>query len=226
MEELLENWSDVKNCLANDVLLMKKSINVVDRDSLLCSDRLELPRLALLHVGLLCFRTICEKLFDPSVKDSYACRNFVDFCFFYWSILCKVKKVSQLPSIDYWFDYIDRPLTSWPNVTAAECLQGEPSVQKALRGFDDAPRRSFLWECQAFLLEFLKQLSSSAYASSWVVRSLSCLSVDLLLGGNADYVVELFQDLVACFQEAGYLDSLDREAAVNEFKSLVIDLRQ
>ena len=38
--------------------------------------------------------------------------------------------------------------------------------------------------------------------------------------------MELFQDLVACVLEAGYLDSVDQEAAVNEFKSLVIDLRQ
>ena len=82
LEELLESWSDVKICLANDVLLMKKSFDMVDLDSLLCSDRLGLPRLALLHVVLLCFRTNCAKLFDHSVKD-YACRNVVDFCFFY-----------------------------------------------------------------------------------------------------------------------------------------------
>ena len=225
LEELLSNWSDIKICLANDMLLMKKSINVVDLDSLLCSDRLGLPRLALLHVVLLCFRTNCAKLFDPSVKD-YTCRNFVDFCFFYWSLLSKVKKVGQLPSIDCWSEYIDQPLTNWPNVAAGECLQGEPSILKALRGFDVTPRRAFLKECQTFLLELLKQLRASSYASSRVARSLSCLSVDMLLGGDAGYVVELFRDLVACFQEAGYLGSLDREAAVNEFKSLVVDLRQ
>ena len=44
-------------------------------------------------------------------------------------ILSKVKKVRQLPSIDRWFDYIDKPLTSWSNVTAAQCLQ------RALRDF-------------------------------------------------------------------------------------------
>ena len=48
----------------------------------------------------------------------------------------------------------------------------------------------------------------------------------MLLGGDADYVVELFLDLVACFQEAGYLDSRDREAVITEFKCLVVDLRQ
>ena len=93
LEELLKNWSDVKICLVNDVLLMKKSINVVDLDSLLCSDRLGLPRLVLFHVVVLWIRTNCAKLFDVSVKD-YACKNFVDFCFFYWSLLSKVKKVS------------------------------------------------------------------------------------------------------------------------------------
>ena len=50
LQELLDNWSDVKICVSNDILLMKKNVNVVDLDSLLCSDRLGLLRLALLHV--------------------------------------------------------------------------------------------------------------------------------------------------------------------------------
>ena len=47
-----------------------------------------------------------------------------------------------------------------------------------------------------------------------------------VVGGDADYVVRLFQDLIACLQEAGYLDDLDRGSSVNGFKSLVVDLRQ
>ena len=97
------------------------------------------------------------------------------------SLLSTVTKISQLPSVDNWFEYIDQPLTNWANVTTAECLQSEPSVLAALRGFDDAPRRSFLRECQVYLFEFLKQLGSSAYANSCVARSLSCLRVDMLL---------------------------------------------
>ena len=202
---------------------MKKTVNVVDVDSLLCADRLGLPRLALLHVILLCYCSNFWKQQDPNVQD-YACRNFTDFCFFYWSLLGKVKKISQLPSVDNWFEYIDQPLTNWANVTAAECLQSEPSIVAALRGFDDAPRRSFLRDCQVILLEFLTQLGSSAYANFRVARSLSCLSVDMLCG-SADYVADLFQDLVACLQEASYLSGVDRESSVNEFKSLVVELR-
>ena len=46
----------------------------------------------------------------------------------------------------------------------------------------------------------------------------------MLLGGDADYVADLFHDLVACLQESGGLDGVEREAASNEFKSLVVDL--
>ena len=225
LQELLDIWSDVKICVSNDILLMKKNVNVVDLDSLLCSDRLGLPRLALLHVLLLCFRSNCKRLFESDVAD-YACRSFTDFCFFYWSLLSKVKKISQLPSIDNWSDYIDKPLNSWANVTASECLQGEPSIMKALRGFDESLRRAFLRESQGYLLEFLKVLGSCSYAKSRIARSLSCLSVDMLLGGDAEYVVDLFQDLVLCLQESGCLGDVERDAATNEFKSLVIDLRQ
>ena len=225
LQELIDNWVDIKLCLSNDVLLMKKNVNVVDLDSLLCSDRLGLPRLALLHVVLLCFRANCGRLFDSAIRD-YACRSFTDCCFFYWSLLSKVKKLSQLPSIDNWFDYIDKPLNSWASVTAAECLQSEPSIMKAVRGLEDAPRRSFLRECQGYLLELLKLLGASSFIKSRIARSLSCLSIDMLFGGDADYVSELFQDLCSCFAEAGYVGDVDREAAVNEFKSLLVDLRR
>ena len=137
-----------------------------------------------------------------------------------------MKKVSQLPSTDDWSEYISKPLNSWANVAVAECLLGEPSILKSLRGFEDAPRRSFLRECQGYLLELLKHLDSSSYANSRVARSLSALSVDMLFGGDADYLSELFQYLVACLQESNCLDGVEREAASNEFESLVVDLRQ
>ena len=149
LQELLNHWPDVKLSLSNDVFMMKKVANVVDLDSLLCSDRLGLPRLSLLHVVLLCFRANFKRLFDSGAKD-YACRNYSDFCFFYWSLLSKVKKVSQLPSIDDWSKYMGKPLNSWANVSVGECLQGEPSILKALRGFEDTPRRAFLRECQSY----------------------------------------------------------------------------
>ena len=97
-----------------------------------------------------------------------------------------MKKISQLPSVDNWSDYIDKPLNSWANVTASECLQGEPSIMKALRGFDESPRRVFRREFQGYLLEFLKVLGSCSYAKSSVARSLSCLNIDMLLGGDAE----------------------------------------
>ena len=69
LQQLLDHWSDVKICPPNTDLLMKNNINVVDLNSHLCSDRLGLSRLALLHLLLLCFRSICLKFFEPSVTD-------------------------------------------------------------------------------------------------------------------------------------------------------------
>ena len=66
----------------------------------------------------------------------------------------------------------------------------------------------------------------TAYANSRVARPLSCLSVDMLLCGNVEYVVDLFQDLVACLQETGYLSGMDPESSVNDFKSFVVELRE
>ena len=38
--------------------------------------------------------------------------------------------------------------------------------------------------------------------------------------------MDLFQDSVVCLQKAGCLSVVDRESTVNEFKSLVVDLRE
>ena len=129
----------------------------------------------------------------------------------------KMKKLSQVPIIDNWYDYTDMTLNSWASVTAAESLHSEPSVMKALRGFEGGSRRSFLRECHGYLLELLKLLGSSSFVKSRIARSLSCLSVDMLVAGDADYVADLFQDLGSCLHYAGYLVGGDREAAVNEF---------
>ena len=76
---------------------------------------------------------------------------------------------------------MSKPLISWANETAAECLQGEPSISKALRGFEGAPRRSLLRDCQGYLLDLLNQLGSGTYGSSRNSRLLRSLSVDMLL---------------------------------------------
>ena len=69
LPELLDNWADVKLCLSNNGLLRKKSTNVVDLDSLLCADRLVLPRFAFLHVVLLCYNSNFRRQQDPKVRD-------------------------------------------------------------------------------------------------------------------------------------------------------------
>ena len=73
--EVVETWTDIMLCLSNDVFLMKKNVNAVDLDSLLCSDHLGLPRLELLRVVLLCVRANCAKQSDSAIRN-YACRSF------------------------------------------------------------------------------------------------------------------------------------------------------
>ena len=99
LQELLDNRTDVKFCISNDVLLMKQTVNVVDLDSLLCSDCLGLSRLALLKVVLLCFRSNFQKQFEPTIND-YAMSVEILQNLPFSTGVCKVKTVSQLRSIN------------------------------------------------------------------------------------------------------------------------------
>ena len=172
-----------------------------------------------------CFQSNFETQSDKSVTD-YSCRNYAEFCFFYWSFLGKVKKLSELPAIEEWSEYVGRPLSTWANVSYIDCLRSEPIVVKALDGCSDAVKRSFLRECHGFLIEFLKVLSTSDYATSRLSSSLSCFSPDMLLMGGEAYTVSPFRDLVSCLQTCGRLSSVEAEGAANEFKSLLDDLRR
>ena len=94
----------------------------------------------------------------------------------------------------------------------------------ALDGCSDAVKRSFLRECQGSLMELLKVLNTSAYATSRLSSSLSCFSPDKLLQGDEAYTVSLFRALVSCLQTCGRLSSVEAEGAANESKSLFVDL--
>ena len=226
LEELVDHWEEVR-------LFFKESGSTptprgrtpVDLGQVIVSDTYILPRLSLLHVLVSCFQSNFETQSDKSVTD-YSCRNYAEFCFFYWSLLGKVKKLSELTAIEEWSEYVGRPLSTWANVSYIDCLRSEPIVIKALDGCGDAVKRSFLRECHGFLMEFLKVLNTSAYATSRLSSSLCCFSPDMLLMGEEAYTVSLFRDLVSCLQTCGRLSSVEADGAANEFKSLLVDLRR
>ena len=226
ISELIHHWADVTLFLKETgTVLPSKGKAPLDVGQLIVSDTLVLPRLSVLHVLVACFEANFVKQFDESVTD-YTCRNYADFCYFYWSLLGKVKKLSSLPEIEAWSQYIGRPLTTWANIPFVECLRGEPLVTVALSACGDAVRRPFLRECHGFLSEFLKVLNQSAYAKSVLSSNLSCFSPDMMLLGDESYAVQLFKDLTTCLLDCGRLASLDCEAASNEFKSLLVELRR
>ena len=226
ISELIHHWDDVRLFLKETGTVMPpKSKPPLDIGQMILADTLVLPRLSVLHVLVSCFQASFEKQFATEVTD-YTCRNYADFCYFYWALLGKVKKLSALPEIEAWSQYIGLPLTTWANIPYTECLRGEPLVTVALSSCSDAFRRAFLRECQGFLLEFLKVLNQSAYAKSGLASSLSCFSPDMMLLGDESYAVVLFKDLTTYFLDCGRLSSLDCEAAANEFKSLLVELRR
>ena len=226
LEELVEHWADIKLFLEESVTgPVPKGKAPLDMSRVVVTDSFVLPRLSLLHVLVACFQANFEKQFVNVVSD-YSCRNYAEFCFFYWSLLSKVKKLSELPEVEAWSQYVGRPLNTWSNVPALECLRSEPIVMSALGGCGDTVKRSFLKECHSFLMEFLKVLNSCAFAKSRVLSSLSCFSPDMLLQGDEAYTVELFRDLVNCFQDCGRLSVSEGEGSCNEFKSLLVELRR
>ena len=225
LEEIVEHWSDIKLFLGEgSAPSSSRGKAPLDLNQMILADGRVLPRLSVLHLIVVCFQANFEKQFMQEITD-YSCRVYAEFCFFYWSLLSKVKKLSELPEIDDWSAYIGRPLTTWSTVSYIECLRTEPLFVTALAGCTEAVRKSFLREGYGFLMEFLKVLNSSVFMDSRLASNLSCFSSDLLLLGDESYTTELFRGLVACYQECGRLTVVDSESACNEFKSFLVELR-
>ena len=226
LEELVCNWGDVQSYLKeSSVVPASRSRAPSDLNQMVLADAQVLPRLSLLHLLVSCFQANFQKLAAQGVCD-YSCRNYGEFCFFYWNILSKVKKLSDLPDIDSWSEYVGRPLNTWFNVAYVDCFRGERIIGIAMTGFTDARKRVFLRDCHGLLMEFLKVLSRCPFILSQFASNLSCFSPDMLLLGDENYVVELFRGLMACFQGCGCVTSVVAEGACNEFKSFLVELRR
>ena len=226
LEEIVGHWSDIKLFLSDGIAsTSSRGRTPLDLNQMVLADAWVLPRLCVLHVVVVCFQANFEKQFLQEITD-YSCRGYAEFCFFYWSLLSKVKKLSELPEIDDWSAYIGRPLTTWSTVSYVECLKTEPLFASVLAGSPEAIRKSFLREGYGFMMEFLKVLNSSCFMDSRLASNLSCFSPDMLLLGDESYAIELFRGLVACYQECGRLTVIDSESACNEFKSFLVEIRR
>ena len=226
LDELICNWGDVQSFLKeSSVVPASRSRTPADLNQMVLSDAQVLPRLSLLHLLVSCFQANFQKLSAQDICD-YSCRSYGEFCFFYWSVLSKVKKLSDLPDIDSWSEYIGRPLNTWPNVAYVDCFRGERIFGIAMTGFTDSRRRSFLRDCHGLLMEFLKVLARCPFVHSQLASNLSCFAPDMLLLGDENYTVELFRGLMACFQDCGRVTNVVAEGACNEFKSFLVDLRR
>ena len=195
LEEIVSHWEDIKLFLGEGIVASTSRSKIPqDLSQMVLADDHNLPRLCVRQGLVLCFLSNFEKQVMAEVTD-YTCRNYAEFCFFYRSLLSKVKKLSELPGIDAWSEY-GKPLTTWPNISYVECLVEEPIVVKALAGRTVAVHHSFLRENQAMLMVFLRVLNESTFMSSRLASNLSCFSPDMLLLSEESYTVELFRGLV------------------------------
>ena len=218
--ELVDRWADIRLFLQSDGHASSGDLGHIIVSSSLC-----LPRLCCLHIILLCYRANVVSEFDEEIQDG-VCRSYTEFCFFYWSLLSKVKRLADLPVIENWSEYVGKPLTTWANVAAVECFRSEPVVVTATRGMSDVALRNFLKDCYGSFVEFIKVLGTSFFARSKLSSSLSCLTGDMLISGDEDYASELFQQLVSCFVTGGFMVAVDGEAACNEYCSFLVDVRR
>ena len=140
LEEIVEHWSDIKLFFSeSSAPSSSRGKAPLDLNQMILAGGRVLPRLCVLHVIVVCFQVNFEKQFMQEITD-YSCRGYAEFCFFYWSLLSKVKKLSELPEIDDRSAYIGRPLTTWSTVLYIECLRTEPLFVTALAGCTEAVR--------------------------------------------------------------------------------------
>ena len=112
LEEIVSHWKDIKVFLGDgSVVSTSRSKIPQDLSQMVLADDHILPRLCVRQMLVLCFLSNFEKQFVAEVTE-YSCRNYAELCFFYWSVLSKVEKLSELPEIDAWSEYVGKPLTT------------------------------------------------------------------------------------------------------------------
>ena len=147
----------------------------------------------------------------------------VDYC-----LLSRSRNVSSLPDLNAWEEYMDlSKLAAFEKINVTSFLRNYEfgEVLKKTKGGEAREFRKFRNQCPEFVDRLVASILSCQLVSANLLQGLYSFCPELLLEGDNDCVLGLFNKLVRVPERSGALSGSESKAAVEEFVTYVVDVR-
>ena len=137
---------------------------------------------------------VCFKKQQQGRAD-YGFHAYMELCQLVYCLLSRSRRVSSLPNINAWKEYLDvSKLSQYDEIPTAEFLQNY-DFGAMLREFKGSEGRDFQNRCREFIDQFVELVLAQQAASSEFMSGLCCFCPELLLEGDDKHVFDLFNRL-------------------------------
>ena len=125
-------------------------------------------------------------------RSDYTFRSYMELCSFVYCLLSRSRKVSSLPELSAWEEYMDPArIVSFEPIELSESLRNH-EFRKTLKNAKGGEVREFRGHCREFVDQLVDGILSSQAASSVLVQELYSFCPELLLEGDNENVFSLF----------------------------------
>ena len=160
-----------------------------------------------------------------SGRSDYGFHYYFELCQFVYCLLSRSRKISALPSLDAWEDYMDKSkLAGFEKVEMDDFLRLH-EFSAELRRRNTSEVQDFNSRCREFFDHFVEVILGHHVVASHFTQVVYCVCPQLLLEVDDRHVFLLFKKLVRVLEQSESLSSTIAKAAIDEFMSFVVDVR-
>ena len=176
-------------------------------------------------VGYFWYLDSCTFKKQRARRGDYTFHCYSELCQFVYCLLTRSRKVSSLPEMNSWEDYMDsEKIASFPKTSDATFLCNF-EFGEVLRQRNTSEVKDFRTRCRRFIDRLVDVILSKLLVSSDFLQGVYCFCPELLLGGDDHCVFTLFSRLMRVLEESGAVSSAESRSAVEEFATFVVDVR-
>ena len=176
-------------------------------------------------VGYFWYLDSCTFKKQRARRGDYTFHCYSELCQFIYCLLTRSRKVSSLPEMNSWEDYMDsEKIASFPKTSDATFLCNF-EFGEVLRQRNTSEVKDFRTRCRRFIDRLVDVILSKLLVSSDFLQGVYCFCPELLLGGDDRCVFTLFSRLMRVLEKSGVVSSAESRSAVEEFATFVVDIR-
>ena len=148
--------------------------------------------LSMIHVSV----SVANNFVHSSTGADQGYHAFGELARFVYCLLQKIKKLSSLPLVEQWEEYIVPNYSRFPAIDDKNILVGTRVIAALGRVGSHYLQKEFRRDAHRFLEDFVNCVLSTVAARSVIGQGLSCFCPAIVVGGDNVVPVQLFNKLL------------------------------